>query len=713
MLFGFSCRNVVRPAAQNSHRRAPKRRRLAFDTLEDRRLLSAYALTAAGPEFQVSGATGVFSPGASQPAASPREAAMDSLGNAAAVWMSPDANGDGNVTLNYQYYANGSGGLTPTTLEGQLATGVVASSAGNWVGFPPIVQVAMAPGSVTTPGDFVVLWQKSAVTPKGTTTFTTEAQVFSPNGPATSPITVGSGSNQAVSVAMNNAGFDVLYDAVKGTSLTATVQRYSASGLAEGSPVSVVPISYDNGSISMDNAGDFVVVWDTSTGAWANPGNYFYIDAQRYNSSGQAQGSVIEVNSPIVPQWPNVQEDSSVSMDPVTGDFVVGWEQWVPDPLNQNGYSVADLYARQFLANGTPVEANSVLTVATATFNTYQWINSPYTPFDEASGGMSANDAIGLAAVPGGAGAFDLAWNNTYETLIPSSTTPSGWQGVGHNNIYAKSYDSSGNQTQWLAVTSDGKSGRPSAAVDGNNDLLVLFNDAGQFDGQLYKPNSQAAGGFVVSAPTNVTAGASFNVTVTATNPDGSANTGYNGILYLAASAASVGSDPSQQGLPASVTLTNGVGSFTVALETAGSQTLTATSTDGSVTASATVSVAPGPAASLELTALGSSDEDGTPITIMVLALDAYGNVDTNYNGTVQLTSTDSTAVFPSSLTPANGVAAFTATFNATTEANYTITATGFTDDPNNPNGSITGKSIGILVYPPPTQPYGHGGKKQ
>ena len=443
----------------------------------------------------------------------------------------------------------------------------------------------------------------------------------------------------------------------------------------------------------MDANSNFVVAWDAYTGAYANPGNYFYIDAQRYNSAGQAQGSVIQVNSPNVTQWPNIQIGSAVSMDPATGDFVVAWQQRVPNPITQGGGNVSELLARQFTANGTPVEANSVITVATATFDTVNWLNSPYTLAAYPSGGTGVNGSIGVAALPGGAGAFDLTWTNYYQTLTPSSTTPSGWQGVIHQNIYAKSYDSSGAQTQWLGVTKDDSSNGSSAAVDANGDLLVLWSDAGQIDGQLYHETSPSADGFVVSAPANAVAGGSFNVTITATNPDGSINANYNGTVYLASSAASVGPDPSQQGLPASIILVNGSASFQLALETAGLQTLTAASADGSVAASAIVDVGPAAAARFAVST-PASDQAGASFTFTVIALDAYGNVVTGYNGPIYLTSSDGAALLPSGATLVNGVGTFTATFNTT--GNQTITVTDST-------GSISGKSQAINVYAPAT----------
>lgn len=291
-------------------------------------------------------------------------------------------------------------------------------------------------------------------------------------------------------------------------------------------------------------------------------------------------------------------------------------------------------------------------------------------------------------------GAFDLTWTNYYQTLTPSSTTTSGWQAVTHQDIYAKSYDATGAQTQWLGVTKDGSSSASSATVDGNNDLLVLWSDAGQFDGQLYRQTSPTAGGFVVSAPANAVAGSAFRGTVTATNPDGSLNASFNGTVYLGSSAATVGPDPSQQGLPASITLVNGSASFQVALETAGLQTLTATSTDGSVAASETINVTPAAAARFAVSA-PASDQAGSSFTFTVTALDAYGNVVIGYNGPIYLTSSDGAALLPSGATLVNGVGTFTATFNTT--GNQTITATDAT-------GSISGTSRAINVSAPPTK---------
>ena len=72
---------------------------------------------------------------------------------------------------------------------------------------------------------------------------------------------------------------------------------------------------------------------------------------------------------------------------------------------------------------------------------------------------------------------------------------------------------------------------------------------------------------FTVSAPAAATSGTSFNFTVTARDPANNVATGYAGTVHFTSSdAAAV--------LPANSTLTNGVGTFSATLNTAGSQTV-------------------------------------------------------------------------------------------------------------------------------------------
>jgi hypothetical protein len=98
---------------------------------------------------------------------------------------------------------------------------------------------------------------------------------------------------------------------------------------------------------------------------------------------------------------------------------------------------------------------------------------------------------------------------------------------------------------------------------------------------------------FVVTAPTNATAGGAFSFTVTAETAANVVDTSYTGTVHFTSSDLQVSAG---NGLPANVTLTAGQGTFSATLKTAGTQTLSATDvTTPSITGSAPSPSAPRP----------------------------------------------------------------------------------------------------------------------
>ncbi len=107
--------------------------------------------------------------------------------------------------------------------------------------------------------------------------------------------------------------------------------------------------------------------------------------------------------------------------------------------------------------------------------------------------------------------------------------------------------------------------------------------------------------------------------------------------------------------LPANYTFTTadqGVHTFNVMLETASTQSITATDTvTGSITGSQSgITVKPAAAAQFILSAPSSATK-GTAFSVTLTVEDAYGNVVTGYTGTVSFTSSDSTASLPANFT--------------------------------------------------------------
>jgi len=194
----------------------------------------------------------------------------------------------------------------------------------------------------------------------------------------------------------------------------------------------------------------------------------------------------------------------------------------------------------------------------------------------------------------------------------------------------------------------------------------------------------------IAGFPVVDTAGGAGNVTVTAYDAYGDVATGYTGTVSLSSS------DP-RAVLPSSynfVAADAGKHTFSVTLETAGTQTITATDT---VTASLTatesnIAVKPAAASTLKVTGFPASDMAGAAGNVVVTAYDAYGNVATGYTGTVSLTSSDPHAVLPSSLIfpGTTGTQAFAVTLE--TAGAQSITATDTV------TSSITGAESGITV---------------
>ena len=134
-------------------------------------------------------------------------------------------------------------------------------------------------------------------------------------------------------------------------------------------------------------------------------------------------------------------------------------------------------------------------------------------------------------------------------------------------------------------INGDGKPDIVVACINGTTGSVFLNGVTGNFTGQIYTVASSATTQFAVTAPSSVTAGIPFTITVTAENSSGSTVPSYSGTVRFSVSDGGAL-------LPAATTLTNGVGVFTMTLETVGNQTFTATdSVTAAITGSATINV--------------------------------------------------------------------------------------------------------------------------
>ena len=210
--------------------------------------------------------------------------------------------------------------------------------------------------------------------------------------------------------------------------------------------------------------------------------------------------------------------------------------------------------------------------------------------------------------------------------------------------------------------------------ADANVDGSVLMTGATHFS--------------IGALSSRVTAGGSVSFTVTALEASNAMAVGYAGTVHLSST------DPLATFSAVNVTLTSGVGTFTVTLKTAGGQTLTATdaTTNGGLSGtSGTITVSPNVATHFGVVGTPGTLSAGSTASFSVSALDTFGNTASGYSGTVHFTSTDAQATPPADHTLTSGTGVFNVVLK--TVGSRTLTAS----DPAAP--SITaGTSNAIMV---------------
>ena len=170
---------------------------------------------------------------------------------------------------------------------------------------------------------------------------------------------------------------------------------------------------------------------------------------------------------------------------------------------------------------------------------------------------------------------------------------------------------------------------------------------------------------FVFATPASVAAGTPFSFTVTAEDAFGNVETGYTGTVHFTASAADT-----QAVLPADYTFTAAdAGTHTFSATLFRSQSLISPTAPAISAADAAAHV--GGAASLNVLSLAPTSlalfdvpngtTAGSSMSVIVAALDVYGNAATGYAGTVHFSSSDANAGLPAdyTFTPADHGAHF------------------------------------------------------
>jgi hypothetical protein len=204
---------------------------------------------------------------------------------------------------------------------------------------------------------------------------------------------------------------------------------------------------------------------------------------------------------------------------------------------------------------------------------------------------------------------------------------------------------------------------------------------------------------YAVSAPSVVTAGGEFGFTVMALDSFNNIATGYTGAVTFKTTDHNSVAAPR---LPIKATLASGVGIFSAVLYTAGTQIISTSDVAvGTIFGSTNPIKVVGAAAThfsiftaLPVypgitTGLNNFASTGLPAIFTVTAVDSFRNVAPNYSGTAQVSSSDTDALLPASVTITSGVGTFSA--KLMTVGDQTVTV----DDAAN---NITGTSSPIIT---------------
>ncbi|WP_298622295.1 DUF4347 domain-containing protein, partial [uncultured Zoogloea sp.] len=269
-------------------------------------------------------------------------------------------------------------------------------------------------------------------------------------------------------------------------------QRYNASGVAQGAQFHVNTYTADNQrnpTVAMDANGNFVVVWESNS----QDGSRYGIYAQRYNSSGVAQGSEFRVNTTTTYD----QLEAAVAMD-ASGNFVIAWHSWSQDAVNTDG-----IYAQRYNSSGVAQGSEFLV-------NTYTTDNQT-----EPSVAMDAS------------GNFVIAWQSF-------------GQDGDNEGIYAKRYNSSGvvqGSEFHVSTYTTSNQDLPVVAMDSSGNFVVVWesNQDGSGNGiygQRYNSSGAVQGGeFRINTTTinqqqnpvvTMLAGGGFVVVWQSTSQDGS-----------------------------------------------------------------------------------------------------------------------------------------------------------------------------------------------
>jgi protein-tyrosine-phosphatase len=458
----------------------------------------------------------------------------------------------------------------------------------------------------------------------------------------------------AVAAQTAGSAFSITVTAVDASGNTVTsysgtpTLTYSAGSITPSSATGGFSSGVWTGSVTVTAAGSSVIITATD-GSYTGTSNSFTVAhassvdhiTVSLNPTTVAAPGTVTGTATAIDSYGNSWDVSALASWSIIGGGDGGsWSSNVYTSHTAGTYTVQGAYSSKTTTATLTVTAGALATVTVSG------------PTSVTAGGTATFTATGYDAQGNSLGVQTASWSIS-----------SGAAGSWSSNVYT-SHTASATGTPWtVTATVSSHSGTASLTV-----------------------TAAGAASFVVSGfPSPTVAGVAHSVTVTAKDVYGNTATGYTGTVAITSS-------DSQAVLPASAGLTSGIGSFTVTLKTAGTQSITATDTVTSLVTGSQTGITVNVASGIYFVVSGfpSPTVAGVAHSVTVIAYDAYGNVATGYTGTVAITSSDSQAVLPASAGLTSGIGSFTVTLK--TAGTQSITATDTV------TSSITGLQNGITV---------------
>ncbi|GIQ77493.1 cadherin repeat domain-containing protein [Bradyrhizobium sp. RD5-C2] len=494
------------------------------------------------------------------------------------------------------------------------------------------------------------------------------------------PVDANSGSNTVIEGAAANTLANITAQA---TSSSGNAVTYSLTGDTSSGGFKIDP-----------NTGVVSVADPTKINYVTSPGHAYTITVQASDGIATSAQSFSIAVTDVAPSTP---VDSNAAANKVAEGAAAGTAVGITATsadMNAVTYSLTgDSSGGGFAINAT----TGVITVADPSKINY--VTAPghaYTVTATASDGtLSSSQSFTIDVTLGAATHFAVSIPANGAAGTPGTVTVTSLDALNHvvtNYTGTVHFTSSDGQAALPAdVTLTNGTGSFSETLDTAGSQTITATDTansavkGTSNAEIVTPG--VATHFSVSLPANGTAGTPGSVIVTALDAFNNVATSYSGIVHFTSSDGSAV-------LPADMTLTNGTGSFNETFKTAGSQTVTATDTVSAINGTSNTETVTGGVATHFVVSIPASGAAGTPGSVIVTALDAFGNVATGYTGTVHFTSSDGHAVLPADVTLTNGTGSFSETFESI--GSQTIIAT----DTVSPG--ITGTSNTETVTPGP-----------